>query len=176
MRRYSGLYGSEGLNRDYLLWLEAMDVQDTVVAAVIKKFTERSEFGRKKYGTTLDRTDLGTRDWIVHAQEELMDGILYLEKLKQSFPLEEPVNEIVGDGSESKSSDSDEENDSSESKSDDVKRVIMRASFNVPKRDRDDLVTKDAPCKKRARLDPMISLENLRVTEDYSEKYRVGLS
>ena len=36
-----------------------------------------------KYGTNLDRTDLSTLDWIQHAQEELMDGILYLEKMKQ---------------------------------------------------------------------------------------------
>ena len=36
-----------------------------------------------KYGTNLDRTDLSTAEWIQHAQEELMDGILYLEKLKQ---------------------------------------------------------------------------------------------
>ena len=55
---------------------------DTIVAAVVKKFLERSELGQKKYGTTLDRTDLKTLDWINHAQEELMDGILYLEKLK----------------------------------------------------------------------------------------------
>ncbi len=55
---------------------------DSVVQAVIKKFLERSELGKKKYGTTLDRTDLKPIDWIVHAQEELMDGILYLEKLK----------------------------------------------------------------------------------------------
>jgi hypothetical protein len=34
---------------------------------------------------TLDRTDLGVLDWIQHAQEELMDGILYLEKLKQTL-------------------------------------------------------------------------------------------
>jgi len=60
-------------------------MQDTIVAAVIKKFQERSDLGQKKYGTTLDRTDLKTLDWIQHAQEELMDGILYLEKLKQSF-------------------------------------------------------------------------------------------
>jgi hypothetical protein len=33
----------------------------------------------------LDRTDLGAGDWIQHAQEELMDGILYLEKLKQTL-------------------------------------------------------------------------------------------
>jgi hypothetical protein len=59
--------------------------KDTIVAAVIKKFQDRSDLGQKKYGTTLDRTDLKTLDWIQHAQEELMDGILYLEKLKQSL-------------------------------------------------------------------------------------------
>jgi hypothetical protein len=37
---------------------------------------------RKKYGTDLDRKDLLLKDWIIHAQEELMDAILYLEKLK----------------------------------------------------------------------------------------------
>jgi hypothetical protein len=60
-------------------------MKDSIVAAVIKKFQERSDLGQKKYGTTLDRKDLKTLDWIQHAQEELMDGILYLEKLKQSF-------------------------------------------------------------------------------------------
>ena len=59
---------------------------DSIVAAVIKKFMDRSEVGIKKYGVTLDRTDLKTADWIQHTQEELMDAILYLEKLKQSFP------------------------------------------------------------------------------------------
>jgi len=55
------------------------------VQAVIRKFQERSELGQKKYGTTLDRTDLKPLDWIQHAQEELMDGILYLEKLKKEL-------------------------------------------------------------------------------------------
>jgi len=63
-----------------------MEAPDSVVAAVVKKFLERSEVGKKKYGVTLDRTDLGVLDWITHAQEELMDGILYLEKLKQVVP------------------------------------------------------------------------------------------
>jgi len=63
-----------------------MEAADSVVAAVVKKFLERSEVGKKKYGVTLDRTDLGILDWITHAQEELMDGILYLEKLKQVVP------------------------------------------------------------------------------------------
>ena len=58
---------------------------DSVVRAVLEKFVARSRFGREKYGTDLDRTDLAVGDWITHAQEELMDGILYLEKLKQTF-------------------------------------------------------------------------------------------
>ena len=56
---------------------------DSIVNSVIQKFLSRSDLGIKKYGKTLDRNDLSTVDWITHAQEELMDGILYLEKLKQ---------------------------------------------------------------------------------------------
>ena len=56
---------------------------DSVVTAVIQKFMERAKVGKEKYGTDLDRKDLKVKDWIQHAQEELMDGILYLEKLKQ---------------------------------------------------------------------------------------------
>lgn len=57
---------------------------DSIVTTVIQKFQQRAEFGQKKYGTNLDRKDLSVLDWIQHAQEELMDAILYLEKLKQS--------------------------------------------------------------------------------------------
>jgi hypothetical protein len=58
---------------------------DTIVNSVVLKFLQRSELGKKKYGVTLDRTDLQPLDWICHAQEELMDGILYLEKLKKEL-------------------------------------------------------------------------------------------
>jgi len=61
--------------------------QDTIVRAVIEKFLQRSSVGIAKYGVTLDRTDLGPLDWIQHAQEELMDGILYLERLKAAMKL-----------------------------------------------------------------------------------------
>ena len=56
---------------------------DSIVTAVIEKFKQRAEFGQKKYGTNLDRKDLSFLQWVQHAQEELMDGILYLEKMKQ---------------------------------------------------------------------------------------------
>ena len=58
---------------------------DSVVTAVIEKFKSRAKIGKEKYGTDLDRKDLKVGDWIQHAQEELMDGILYLEKLKQEI-------------------------------------------------------------------------------------------
>jgi hypothetical protein len=56
---------------------------DSIVKTVVDKFLSRSKLGIQKYGTTLDRTDLSVLDWIQHAQEEHMDAILYLEKLKQ---------------------------------------------------------------------------------------------
>ena len=59
--------------------------KDSIVQAVIEKFQQRSELGIKKYGVTLDRTDLGVKDWMQHMQEELMDAILYLEKLKHTI-------------------------------------------------------------------------------------------
>ena len=58
-------------------------MKDSIVESVISKFQERSNVGIQKYGTTLDRNDLTTLEWINHAQEEAMDFILYLEKLKQ---------------------------------------------------------------------------------------------
>ncbi len=62
-----------------------MENVDSVVRAVIDKFVARASLGKKKYGVDLDRTDLGVLDWIQHAQEEHMDAILYLEKLKTYF-------------------------------------------------------------------------------------------
>ena len=56
---------------------------DSVVFSVINQFKQRADFGMKKYGTNLDRKDLSVLEWIQHAQEEHMDAILYLEKLKQ---------------------------------------------------------------------------------------------
>ena len=55
---------------------------DSIVNSVIGAFISRSNIGLQKYGTTLDRDDLSVLDWIQHAQEEHMDAILYLEKLK----------------------------------------------------------------------------------------------
>ena len=57
--------------------------EDTIVDSIITKFKTRSEIGIEKYGTTLDRKDLSLIDWLNHAQEEHMDAILYLEKVRK---------------------------------------------------------------------------------------------
>lgn len=50
---------------------------------VCEKIKRRAEFGLSKYGTTLERDDLSTLDWLIHAQEEAMDLCNYLEVLIQ---------------------------------------------------------------------------------------------
>ena len=62
-----------------------IEVTDSIVDTIVDKFVSRAKFGKNKYGTDLDRTDLSVVDWITHAQDELHDGILYLEKLKQTL-------------------------------------------------------------------------------------------
>lgn len=62
-----------------------MDNVDSIVSGVIEKYKERAKQGQAKYGTNLDRTDLNTKDWVDHLQEELMDATLYLQKLKETL-------------------------------------------------------------------------------------------
>ena len=60
-------------------------IPDSIVDSILNKFVDRAEMGFKKYSNTLDRKYLSKVEWINHAQEELMDGILYLERLKQEI-------------------------------------------------------------------------------------------
>jgi hypothetical protein len=56
---------------------------DSIVEGVIDQFRTRAEQGEAKYGTTMDRNDLTPMQWIQHLQEELMDAVVYLEKIKR---------------------------------------------------------------------------------------------
>lgn len=60
-------------------------MKDIIVEEVKQKFEERSQRGIEKYGTTLQRTDLSVDEWVNHLQEELMDAILYLQRLKHDI-------------------------------------------------------------------------------------------
>lgn len=75
--------------------LERLNKCDSVVQSVVEQFISRSEVGRVKYGTTLDRTDLTPSQWIQHAIEELSDMMLYLTKLKGELQKREEFSETV---------------------------------------------------------------------------------
>jgi hypothetical protein len=79
-----GMFENNALDSDSKLVVNSKEV-DSIVMSILKKFVQRSQFGKAKYGTDLDREDLSVLDWIAHAQEEHMDAILYLEKLKNTL-------------------------------------------------------------------------------------------
>ena len=60
-------------------------MKDRIVQEIKDKFEQRSQLGIKKYGTTLERDDLSAEEWVNHLQEELMDAILYLQRLKHDI-------------------------------------------------------------------------------------------
>jgi hypothetical protein len=62
-----------------------IDNKDTVVYRIAHLLRSRSETGIRKYGTTLDRTDLEVKQWIDHAIEECLDQALYLQKIKDTL-------------------------------------------------------------------------------------------
>jgi hypothetical protein len=62
-----------------------IDNKDTVVYRIAHLLRSRSETGIRKYGTTMDRTDLEVKQWIDHAIEECLDQALYLQRIKDSL-------------------------------------------------------------------------------------------
>jgi hypothetical protein len=62
-----------------------IDNKDTVVYRIASLLRSRSETGIRKYGTTLDRTDLEVKQWIDHAIEECLDQALYLQRIKDEL-------------------------------------------------------------------------------------------
>ena len=63
----------------------SIDNKDSVVYRIAQLLKSRSETGIRKYGTTLDRTDLEVKQWIDHAIEEALDHALYLQRIKDSL-------------------------------------------------------------------------------------------
>ena len=75
-----------GIERDVINKFSVdIKVEDEVVGRVVDKFIQRSNNGIKKYGTTLEKSNEDVLAFINHAQEEAMDEILYLEKLKNFY-------------------------------------------------------------------------------------------
>ena len=56
------------------------NMKDKVVEQVKREYDVRSSVGIKKYGTTLEQNN--TDNFLQHLKEELMDAVLYLQKLQ----------------------------------------------------------------------------------------------
>ena len=67
-------------------------MSDQIVLEVIEMYTQRSERGIAKYGTTLETNNKD--NYLQHLQEELMDATLYLQKL---MSLEREITKLVRD-------------------------------------------------------------------------------
>jgi len=61
-----------------------IEFRDPVIERVVDKFVSRSDVGFKKYGITLNDDKSNLFVWMNHLQEELMDAIIYMQKLKES--------------------------------------------------------------------------------------------
>jgi len=55
---------------------------DKNAESVRARLMRRSVVGLEKYGVTTERSDLSMLDWLQHLQDELLDGSVYVEKLK----------------------------------------------------------------------------------------------
>lgn len=69
--------------------------KDIIIEKVIQKFKNRSEVGFKKYGVTLKDDDLPLDMWLTHIQEELMDAVNYIEKVKDVLGTSKTVSDLI---------------------------------------------------------------------------------
>jgi len=56
--------------------------QDRLVRGILKRMAKRADEGLITYGGTMEQASKPLIEWINDAQEELMDTLVYLEKVK----------------------------------------------------------------------------------------------
>lgn len=56
--------------------------KDPMIQDLLRKFSKRSDEGISNYKVTMVQATKPISKWIEDAQEELWDGIVYLEKIK----------------------------------------------------------------------------------------------
>jgi hypothetical protein len=47
------------------------------------RYKERSRVGMEKYGVPMTRDDIDLDGWLNHLQEELMDAVVYIERIRR---------------------------------------------------------------------------------------------
>jgi len=87
-------------------------IEDAICSIVVKKYvdsnpketgyivnqiTERASIGFKKYGVTMEREDLSIIQWIIHLEQELMDALVYCQKLCEIDDNFIPLHKLITD-------------------------------------------------------------------------------
>lgn len=62
-----------------------IEQKDMIIEQLREMLLQRSQTGIKKYGTTLERTDLTSSEWCQHVLEELLDASGYILRLKSDL-------------------------------------------------------------------------------------------
>ena len=63
---------------------------------VCEEIQERAKVGLNKYGVTMERDDLTHDEWLEHLQHELMDAIVYVQRLRtREQTLEAKLREFI---------------------------------------------------------------------------------
>jgi len=62
---------------------------------VCEKIHKRAEVGFKKYGETMERDDFSTLDWLSYLQEELMDAVVYIERLMEDLGIKKMADDLM---------------------------------------------------------------------------------
>lgn len=66
--------------------------------AVVRDLEDREAVGVETYGCTVDRVDLGRRDWMRHAYHEALDLALYLRRAQDEEAKDDrPAGDRAGD-------------------------------------------------------------------------------
>jgi len=59
-----------------------INFRDPIIQKVVEKIISRSDVGYDKYKVTLEADNKSVNEWLNNIQEELMDAVNYIEKLK----------------------------------------------------------------------------------------------
>jgi len=66
-----------------------LDIGGSAATSVAIKHAQRANIGLQKYGVTTERTDLSYGEWLQHMQDEVMDAVVYCERLLVDTPYDE---------------------------------------------------------------------------------------
>lgn len=58
---------------------------DSIIYEIAQLMRTRADKGKQTYGTTMDRDDLTTEEWLDHGVEEALDLAIYLTKIKKEL-------------------------------------------------------------------------------------------